>query len=104
MMKARKLTTALPASVGDCDRRPLIVVGITHAQTCLVLTGRLRALKAAGFRVVLISSPGELLDRLATAEGVDALPISIRRGMAPLSDVISLIRLCRVLHRLQPDV
>jgi len=104
MMKARKLSTALPVSVGDCDRRPLIVVGITHAQTCLVLTGRLRALKAAGFRVVLISSPGELLDRLATAEGVDALPISIRRGMAPLSDVISLIRLCRVLHRLQPDV
>ena len=103
-MQARKLSTALPVSVGDCDRRPLIVVGITHAQTCLVLTGRLRALKAAGFRVVLISSPGELLERLATAEGVDALPIPIRRDMAPVSDVVSLIRLCRVLHRLRPDV
>jgi glycosyltransferase involved in cell wall biosynthesis len=31
------------------------------------------------------------------------LPIPIRRGLAPVADALSLIRLCRVLHRLQPD-
>ena len=32
-------------------------------ETCLVLRGRLRSLREAGFRVMLISSPGELLDQ-----------------------------------------
>ena len=35
-------------------------LGVTHPQTCLVLGARLRALPA-GFRVILVSSPGELL-------------------------------------------
>ncbi len=86
------------------DSRPLIVVGITHPNTCLVLSGRLRALKAAGFRVVLISSPGAWLDRIARDEAVEAIPILIRRRIAPLADLVSLLRLCRVLQRLQPDV
>jgi hypothetical protein len=54
----------------------LIVVGVTHAQTCLVLRDRLRALREAGFRVVLVASPGPLLDRTASEEGIEAIPIS----------------------------
>ena len=50
---------------------PHIVVGITHSQACLTLTGRLRALREAGFRVTLVCSPGELLDRTAAREGVE---------------------------------
>ncbi len=84
--------------------RPLIVIGITHPQTCLVLTGRLRALSESGFRVVLISSPGALLDETAEREGVEALPIPMRRGIAPLSDLISLFRLVQALFRLRPDI
>lgn len=86
------------------DDRPLIVVGITHPQTCLVLPGRLRALKAAGFRVVLISSAGPLLERIGAEEDVETLAIPIKRGMDPVADAVSLIRLCRALRRLQPDV
>jgi hypothetical protein len=44
---------------------PSIVVGVTNHETCLVLKGRLRTLREAGFRVTLISSPGELLSRMA---------------------------------------
>ncbi len=80
------------------------MVGITHPQTCLVLPARLRALKAAGFHVVLICSPGALLDRIAREEDVETVPVPIQREMAPLADVVSLIRLCRVLRRLQPDM
>ncbi len=81
-----------------------IVVGITHPQTCLTLTGRLRALREAGFRVTLISSPGELLERTAAREGVEAIGLPIERGIAPLADLVSLARLWRLLRRLRPDL
>jgi len=84
--------------------RPLIVIGVTHSQTCLVLTGRLRALREAGFRVVLIASPGALLDSTAVREQIEALPIPMRRGIAPLADLVSLFRLLKELFRLRPDI
>lgn len=84
--------------------RPLIVVGVTHPQTCLVLTGRLRRLREAGFRVYLVSSPGELLRRTAAAENVKAIAIPIRREIAPLADLVSFARLLRLLLRLKPDM
>jgi glycosyltransferase involved in cell wall biosynthesis len=88
---------------GGVDR-PLIVVGVTHPQTCLVLRGRLRSLRAAGFRVVLISSPGELATRIAAEEGVEHCAIPMQRGMSPLADLISLVRLCFALSRLRPAI
>ncbi len=93
-----------PAASVDLSDRPSIVVGITHAQTCLVLTGHLRALRDAGFRVILISSPGPLLDRTAAQEGVESIAIAMRRGIAPLSDLRSLFRLWCALRRLRPDI
>ena len=84
--------------------RPTLVVGVTHPQTCLVLTGRLRRLREAGFRVVLVSSPGKLLDSTAAAEGVEAVAIPIQRQIAPLADLISLARLCRLLYRFKPHI
>lgn len=86
------------------DNRPLIVVGITHPQTCLILSARLQALKAAGFRVVLVCSPGAFLDRMSLEEGIEVLPIPMKRGFAPLEDALSLVHLCRELHRLRPGI
>jgi glycosyltransferase involved in cell wall biosynthesis len=86
-------------------RRPYhIVIGITHPQTCLTLTGRLHALREAGFRVTLISSPGELLYQTASREGVEAIGVPIEREIAPLSDLVSLLRLWWTLLRLRPDL
>jgi len=81
-----------------------IAVGVTSPQTCLVLRGRLRALREAGFRVSLISGPGELLEQTAQREGVEAFAIPLKRGIAPLSDLLALIRLWRLLRRLKPDM
>ncbi|HEY1903200.1 MAG TPA: glycosyltransferase family 4 protein [Terracidiphilus sp.] len=81
-----------------------IVIGITNPQTCLTLTGRLRALREAGFRVTLIASPGELLDQTAAREGVEAIGLPMEREIAPLADLVSLVRLWWVLVRLRPDV
>jgi glycosyltransferase involved in cell wall biosynthesis len=100
--EALRIFAGLPR---ESTQRPYhIVIGITHPQTCLTLTGRLRALRDAGFRVTLISSPGELLERTAAREGVEAVGLPMRREIAPLADLVSLGRLCWVLWRLQPDV
>lgn len=84
--------------------RPTFVVGLTNPQTCLVVTGRLQRLRKAGFRVVLVSSPGELLDKTAAAEGVETVTIPIQRQIAPLADLVSLARLFRLLYRLKPQI
>jgi glycosyltransferase involved in cell wall biosynthesis len=84
--------------------RPHILVGITHPQTCLTLTGRLRALREAGFRVTLVSSSGELLDRTAAREGAETIAIPIKRRLAPFADLRALLCVYRLLRRIQPDV
>lgn len=97
---APQRATELPAS--PVPRR--IVVGITDPQTCLTLTGRLRALGDAGFQVTLVSSPGELLERTAANEGVKSIAIPMRRGIAPLADLLVLVRLWLLLRRLKPEL
>lgn len=87
-----------------CSVQPTIVVGVTHPQTCLVLTGRLRRLREAGFRVILVSSPGTLLDSTAAAEGVEGVAIPMERRIAPLADLLSLARLFRLIYRLKPEI
>jgi len=80
-------STAPPAEPPRPSSSPHIVVGITNPQTCLVLGGRLRTLREAGFRVTLVSSPGELLTRTAALEGVESIAIPMRREIAPIADL-----------------
>jgi glycosyltransferase involved in cell wall biosynthesis len=81
-----------------------IVVGVTSSHTCVVLRGRLRALREAGFQVTLVASPGELLDSTAASEGVESITISMQRQIAPIADLVSLFRLWRLMRRLKPDM
>jgi glycosyltransferase involved in cell wall biosynthesis len=86
------------------SRPPTILVGVTHPQTCLVLGARLRVLREEGFRVLLVSSPGELLDRTAEREGVERIAIPMRRGIAPWADIVALLRLWWLIGRCRPDL
>jgi glycosyltransferase involved in cell wall biosynthesis len=105
-----KVRNSIPDQVdhsaqGSPSARPFhIVVGITHPQTCLVLHGRLRTLREAGFRVTVVSSPGQLLSRTAAQEGVESIAVPMRREIAPFADLVSLVRLCFLLYRLRPDM
>lgn len=83
---------------------PRIVVGITDSQTCLNLTGRLRALREAGFHVTLISSPGEEMNSIVAREGAEPIALRMKRNIAPLADIISLLRIVRLMRRLRPDI
>jgi glycosyltransferase involved in cell wall biosynthesis len=96
----RPLVPDLPAP----QTLPGIVVGVTNHETCLVLKGRLRSLREAGFRVTLVSSPGALLGRTAAAECVEWHAVPMRRKITPIADIVSLYRLCRLLRSLKPDM
>lgn len=110
VLPAVEATERSAAGVSDDAHRggraaqPVMVVGVTHPQTCLVLTGRLRRLREAGFRVILVCSPGELLYGTATSEGVEAVVLPMRREIAFLTDFVSLVRLCGLLRRVKPDI
>ncbi len=95
---------SLSVSSMRADTPATILVGVTHAQTCLVLGARLRALRQAGFRVLLLSSPGPLLDQTAQREGVEQIELPIERGMAPLADLVSFFRLWHMIGRYRPDM
>ncbi len=83
---------------------PTILIGVTHSQTCLILGPRLRALRKAGFHVLLVSSPGPLLDETAAREDVESVPLPIERGIAPIADLVSLFRLWRLIGQRRPDL
>ena len=95
------MTTAEVKSTAG-NQQPLVVLGVTHPQSCLLLAGRVRALGQAGFRVLVVASPGEMLVHFAEKAGVQTAAIPILRGIAPFRDFIALIRLWWLLVRLQP--
>ena len=84
--------------------KPCVVVGVTDAQTCLILSSRVRALRQAGFRVAVICGPGALLDRLAVEERIEPIAIPMRRGISPFVDLVALFRIVRELRRLRPEL
>jgi glycosyltransferase involved in cell wall biosynthesis len=97
-----------PLAPAQPDSHPVarmgLVIGVTSAQTCLVLAGRLKALRLAGFAVTLVSSPGDLLTQRAAAEGVEAFPVRMLRGIAPFSDLRSLFGVLFLLLRSRPVI
>lgn len=84
--------------------KPRILIGVTSAQTCLIMKGRLRALKDAGFDVTLVSAPGEHLDRIGRLEGVRVRAIPMKRQISLIRDLFSFLHLWRVLKVHKPAV
>ncbi len=93
-----------PRSSSPAGQPPTVLIGVTHPQTCLILSARLRVLRQSGFHVLLVSSPGELLDGTASREGVERIAIPMRRGIAPFADFVSLLRLWRLIEERRPSL
>jgi len=94
---------AFPLS-GSGASPPSILIGVTHSQTCLVLKSRIRALRQAGLRVTLVSSPGPLLNQTAESEGVESIAIPMSRAIAPIADLVSYAKLWRTLGKCRPEM
>ena len=91
--------------MSDPTSAPRIAVVVTHPMTArLLLAGQLRHLSESGFRVTLVTSPGPDLDDVGEKEGVEVRTLAMSRELSPWRDLISLIRLARLLRRLRPEV
>ncbi|ABS26832.1 glycosyl transferase group 1 [Anaeromyxobacter sp. Fw109-5] len=88
---------------GTVPSRRLVHV-TTVPETLSFLAGQPRFLSRRGWEVFAVSSPGEGLGRFAAAEGIASRAVAIERRIAPLRDIVSLLRLGTTLRRLRPDV
>ncbi len=70
----------------------------------VLLRGQLADLRARGFDVTVISSPGPELDLVRDREGVRVIGIPIAREIDALADARSLAALTRELRALAPDI
>lgn len=86
--------------------RPIRLVFIVTVPVTanVLLRGQLADLRANGFDVTVISSPGSELEAVRDREGVRVIGIPIAREMDPVGDALSLARLTRELRRLAPDI
>jgi glycosyltransferase involved in cell wall biosynthesis len=83
---------------------PTIVVGVTSQETCRAWGPRLETFRRAGFDVLLVSGPGELVDHAAAEAGVERAVIPMHRCISPFADLLSLFRLWWLLGRCKPSL
>ena len=79
----------------------IVTVPVTAA---VLLRGQLADLRAHGFDVTVISSPGPELDLVREREGVRVIAVPMAREIQPLADARSLATLTRELRALAPDI
>lgn len=66
--------------------------------------GLLRELADEGYEVVALSSPDDDLAELGEREGVRTIGVAMERHVSPLKDLVSLVKLTRVLRKERPDM
>lgn len=69
-----------------------------------VLRGQLGFLRASGFDVTVISSPGSGVEAFLDQEGADFVPLAMEREISPRRDLVALWRLWKQFRRLRPDI
>ncbi|GBC97342.1 N, N'-diacetylbacillosaminyl-diphospho-undecaprenol alpha-1,3-N-acetylgalactosaminyltransferase [bacterium HR16] len=84
------------------------MIKLVHITTSpLFLTffrGQVAYMKAKGFHISVITSPGDLLEQFAQREGVEAYPVLMHRRITPLHDMLALMRIYRILRRIRPHI
>ncbi|WP_159078225.1 glycosyltransferase family 4 protein [Salinibacterium hongtaonis] len=77
---------------------------MTSDASIRLLDGFPEFLATRGWDVHVVSSRGDLLDRLASTKLVTTHPLEMAREPAPLSDIAALVRWIRLLRKVRPDV
>lgn len=96
------LNIAMP---NDTETKPITLVHITTVpQSLTFVMGQVGYMKARGFNVVGLSSPGEWLNRFAEREGVPVHAVEMPRRVTPWRDVLAVLKLVRLLSRIRPEI
>src|SRR5262245_33863731 len=86
------------------SRRPKLVHITTVPQTLAFLRGQVASMKARGFDVAAVSSPGPELEAFGRSEGIEVHPVTMPRRITPFGDLLALFRLVRLFRRIRPDL
>lgn len=84
--------------------RPRLCYILTHAVSTRFLRGQLAFMRARGYDVTLLVSPGQELSELRTDEGIAIHAIPMERAICPWRDLRSLLRLYLAVRRIRPDI
>lgn len=83
----------------------MILVHVTTVpQSLNFVRGQVRYMKASGFEVEVISSPGPRLAAFGREEDVSVHAVEMQRRITPWDDVTALGALCQVLQRVRPTI
>jgi glycosyltransferase involved in cell wall biosynthesis len=82
----------------------LVVITTDPITANRLMEGQLAYLRSHGFEVTVITAPGPLLDAVGDREGVRTSAVPMQREIAPLADLVSLVKLTFALGRLRPDI
>lgn len=84
------------------SKKKLVIVTTVPETLASILKGQPRFLNQH-FNVSLISSPESGSQQLSAAEEVPVYSVAMKRGISPLRDVISIIKMFFLFRRLNPD-
>jgi glycosyltransferase involved in cell wall biosynthesis len=70
----------------------------------VLLRGQMKFMKQQGFDVTMISDNGNEVAQLVAQEDCPHIAIALTRKITPFIDLISLIKLTRVLKKIKPDI
>lgn len=68
------------------------------------IAGQVSYMKGRGFEVYGLSSPGELLSLFSEKEGIPIQAVEMTRRIAPIRDLVALLRIWRWLRHVRPDI
>jgi glycosyltransferase involved in cell wall biosynthesis len=92
------------ANINADSGRPTLLNVVTSPLMVGLLQGQLQYLEKRGLDVIVVSPAGRQLEEVARIEGVRAIELTMARKIAPLSDLVSLFRLCRITRAIRPLV
>lgn len=83
---------------------PKILIGVSSSFCANFLKGQIAFLGANGFKVVIVSAPGEEISMLAKKENAELITVPFTKRISPVTDFFQLLRIIRILRSEKPDI
>ena len=81
-----------------------IMYAVTVSKSLKLLNGKLNYLSEKGFNTAIITSPGNEIEKFQDTEMTRVIPVSMQREISLFEDVLSLIKLIKVISREKPQI
>lgn len=99
-----KSPNSLRATVNQADKPVLVRITTLPVSMKVLLKGQMRFMQHQGFDVIMISADGPEVNQLVEQEKCRHIVIPLTRNISPVKDLISLLKLYKVLRKLKADI